>query len=236
MTFLRKSGSLVAVWIMSFTTVPRCSFCSGSRSHGTNSAMIHLMPRPCIKISDTAVFGTPRWASSSCTLSHRSLLIAACTRSTSSGVLLVAGLPECGSFSTDSQPSLKCLWQYFICTSLIVLSTKAFWIIQIVSVEECSSLTQNLMQNRCITRSAILNATATQYSYSLNGVYCPHWLVQWSCHCSLMCIPIRSPWLPGYMDVAQTVLILLTVAGFFLDRPYRLEAEKPVKRYNEGLN
>ena len=31
-------------------------------------------------------------------------------------------------------------------------------------------------------------------------------------------IPIYSPWLPGYIDVMQTVLIL-TIAGLFLDRP-----------------
>ena len=42
-----------------------------------------------------------------------------------------------------------------------------FWIIQIVSAEECSSLTQNLMQIHCSTCSVILNATATQYTYSM---------------------------------------------------------------------
>ena len=36
----------------------------------------------------------------------------------------------------------------------------AFWIIQIVSVEKCSSLMQNLMQIHCSTCSAILHATA----------------------------------------------------------------------------
>ena len=30
-----------------------------------------------------------------------------------------------------------------------------------------------------------------------------------------MHIPVHSPWLPGYMDVAQTVLIILTMVGFF---------------------
>ena len=51
-----------------------------------------------------------------------------------------------------------------------------------------SSLTQNLMQICCSTRSVILNATTTQYTCSLTRVYGPHWLVQWS-HCSRMCIP-----------------------------------------------
>ena len=95
----------------------------------------------------------------------------------------------------------------------------AFWIIQIVFVEECSRLTQNLMQNRCCTRSVILYVTATQYTHSLNGLYRPHWLVQWSHHGSHMCIPVHSPWLPGYINVVQTSLIILTMAGVFLDRP-----------------
>ena len=95
----------------------------------------------------------------------------------------------------------------------------AFWIIWIVSVEECSSLTQNLMENHCSTRSVILNVPATQYTCSLKGVYHSHWLVQWSCHCSCSCIPVHSPWLPGHIDVMQTVLVILTMAGLFLDRP-----------------
>ena len=68
--------------------------------------------------------------------------------------------------------------------------------------------------------SVILNTMATQYTCSLNGTYCPHWLVQWSHHCSCMCIPVHSPWLPGYIDVEWPVLIILTIAGLFLDRPY----------------
>ena len=111
------------------------------------------MPRSCVKISDTVVFGIPRSASSSHTVSCQSLLIAAHPRSTFSGVLLVADLPECGSLSTDSWPSLKCLCHTFICATFIASSPKVFWIIQIVSAEECSCLTQNLMQIHCSTRS-----------------------------------------------------------------------------------
>ena len=80
----------------------------------------------------------------------------------------------------------------------------AFSIIQIVSTEECSSLRQNLMHIYCTTSSVILNVMATQYTCSLNGVYRPHWLVQWSLHCWHMHIPVHSPWLPGYIDVVQT--------------------------------
>ena len=92
----------------------------------------------------------------------------------------------------------------------------AFWVTQIVSTEECSSLMQNLVQIHYSTRSVILNATATQCTCSLNGVYRPHWLVPWNCHCSHMHIP----WLPGYITVLQTILIILTMVGLFLDRPH----------------
>ena len=64
----------------------------------------------------------------------------------------------------------------------------AFWIIWIISAEECSSLTQNLMQIHCSSSSVILNVMTTQYACSLNGVYHPHGLVWWSCHCSHMYI------------------------------------------------
>ena len=35
-----------------------------------------------------------------------------------------------------------------------------------------------------------------------------------------MCIPAHCPWLPGYTDVAQTLLIILTMVGLFPDRPH----------------
>ena len=66
--------------------------------------------------------------------------------------------------------------------------------------------------------SLILNATATQDTCSLSGVYHPHWLVQWSHHRSHICIPVHSPWLPGYINVLQTILVILTMAGLFPDR------------------
>ena len=106
----------------------------------------------------------------------------------------------------------------------------AFWIIQIVSMEEFSSLTQNLMQIHCSTCSVILNLMTTQYTRSLNGVHSPHWLVQWCHHCSHMCIPVHSPWLPGYINVAQCVLIILTMAGLFLDRPHCMYVNRDTKR------
>ena len=46
-------------------------------------------------------------------------------------------------------------------------------------------------------------------------IYRPHWLVQWSPHYSHMPIPVHSPWLPGHTDVAQTILVILTMVGLF---------------------
>ena len=68
---------------------------------------------------------------------------------------------------------------------------------QIVSSEKCFMLMQNLKQIPCCTNSGILNVMSTQDAYSLNGVYHPHWLVQW-CNCSRMHIPVYSLCLLGY--------------------------------------
>ena len=50
----------------------------------------------------------------------------------------------------------------------------AFWILQIISVEECSSLTQYLIQIHRSPHSVILNVTATQYTCPFNSIYCPY--------------------------------------------------------------
>ena len=100
-----------------------------------------------------------------------------------------------------------------------LLIAGAFWTIQIVSMEKCSNLMKNWMQIHCSTCSVILDAMATQYTCSLNVIFGPHWLVQWSHHCSHVSIPILSPWLPGYLDVLSAILIILKMAGLFPDRP-----------------
>ena len=120
--------------------------------------------RHLLKIQDTKTLYIGQWClsplqsghlshSSPRTLSGRSLLTAAHTRSTFSCALLVADLAEHGSLSTDSQPSLNRSCHIFICSALITLTLKAFWIIRIVSAGECCSLTQNLMQTCCSTYS-----------------------------------------------------------------------------------
>ena len=96
----------------------------------------------------------------------------------------------------------------------------AFWIIWRVSMEESSSFMQNLMQIFCSTCSVILNVTATQVTCSLYSVYCPQWLVQWSCHFLHMHIPVHSLRVPGYIDVMPTTLIISTMLRLFLGRPH----------------
>ena len=163
MTFTGKSGFLLAVSSKSCATAARNSFCSHDRSRGTNFAATRFLPRSSVKICETIVHGIPR-SSNSHTVSCQFSFIAARTLSTFSGVLLVEGLPECRSLSTDSWPSLKCRYQNFIWGSLIESSPKAFLIIRIVSVDECPSLKQNLMQIHWSTHSVIVNATVTQHT------------------------------------------------------------------------
>ena len=171
-------------------------------------AIIHFLPRSWIKISDTGVFGISRSASSSHTASHQCLLLQPFSFN-------ILRCPACGrpsrTWITSNRfwPSLKHLCHAFIWAALIASSLKAFRTIQIVSIEECSSLMQNLMQIHCSTCSVILNVMATWYIRSLSDAYCPHWPVLWSRHCSHTRIPVQSPWLPGYIDVAQTVLIYI---------------------------
>ena len=74
------------------------------------------------------------------------------------------------------------------------------------------------MQIYCSTCSFWMQWTHS--TWSLNSTYYPHWLVQWSHHCSGMCIPVHCPWLPSYINVVQTVLVMLTIVGIFLDRPH----------------
>ena len=135
----------------------------------------------------------------------------------------VAGLSHLGDLMFCQNPAQDVIDEWVCCCDEAANHQLpiafAFWVIWIVSREECSSLTQNLMQICCSCCSVILNVTATQYTCSLNGIYRPHWLVQWNRHCSHMHILVHSPWLSGYTAVTQTFLVILTMAGLFLDRP-----------------
>ena len=105
---------------------------------------------------------------------------------------------------------------YFSLKNLSKKSVHYTWKNTVVSAEECLSLTQNSMLISCSTCSVILNVTATQHTCSLKGIYYPHWLVQRSHHCSRMSIAVHPPWLPGYINVVQTILV--DNGRIFLDR------------------
>ena len=79
----------------------------------------------------------------------------------------------------------------------------ASWVIQTASTEECSSLMQNWMQNLFLC--LLSHFECDGHTCSLNSIYHPHWLVQWSHPWSRMHIPVHSPWLPGHIDDTQTV-------------------------------
>ena len=46
-----------------------------------------------------------------------------------------------------------------------------------------------------------------------------------------MRILVHSPWLPGYIDVLQTILIMLTMAGLFPDRPHTFSDIQMMKEF-----
>ena len=62
-----------------------------------------------------------------------------------------------------------------------------------------------------------------------------HMLTQWCLllllTSSSVCIPVHSPWLPGYINVVQTLLIILTMTGLFLDRPHKSDNDFSAHRF-----
>ena len=153
-----------------------------NRSHGTTSRW-HILCRDPASKYRTVVFGIPRSASSSCTISHQSLLNSACTCSTFSHVLRVAGLLECGLFSTDSWPSLKHLCHTLLALHSLHHPQKPPELLDSFH-GGMFKLNTKFDADSLLYFSVMLNAIAMQYTCSLNSVYHPHWLVQWSHHCS----------------------------------------------------
>ena len=73
------------------------------------------------------------------------------------------------------------------------------------------------MQIHCSTHSDILTVTATQNTCSLNGSTAP--TDQYSEVDNVHACSYQSTLLGCGLDVVQTLLIVLTVSGLFLDRP-----------------
>ena len=96
----------------------------------------------------------------------------------------------------------------------------AFWIIWIVSMEEWMfKLNAKFDVDSLLCLFSHFECDGHTVQILTQWHVPPPWLVQWSCHCSCVHIPVHSPLLPGYTNVVQTILIILIVAGLFLDRP-----------------
>ena len=86
----------------------------------------------------------------------------------------------------------------------------AFGIIGIVSAEGCSSLSKTSCRFIAqLTQSFWMWWLQNKHAHTRASTT-PKWLAQWSGHCSHTRIPVHFPWLPGYMDVIQNILIILT--------------------------
>ena len=88
--------------------------------------------------------------------------------------------------------------------------------------EECLSLMRSLMQIRSLLMQSFWMRCHTVHMLTQQCLQ-PHWLVPWSRHRSHMHILVHSPRLPGYIDVTPIILVILTMAGVFLDRPHTSE-------------
>ena len=78
------------------------------------------------------------------------------------------------------------------------------------------------------------DGNAVHNSISLNSIYHRHRLVQWSHQCSHKCIPVFSSWLPGYIDVVQTVS-RQTSYVYFLPKAYKTRELKEKDVCMSGL-
>ena len=141
------------------------------------------------------------------------MLIAACTCSILLGVLLITSLLKCGSLSKDSLSSLKHLCNtYLHCTHCIIPESL---------LNHLNSFCGGMFKLHAKFDADLLLYLLNHFECDGHTVHMfshPHWLVYWSHHFSCVNIPSYCPWLPGYMDMAQTVFVILTMAGLFLDR------------------
>ena len=196
MTSLRKPGSLVAVWIKSLPNAARCSFCSGSRSHGTNFATFHA--KLLHQNLGHSSFWNPQinfhfshFRTNLCWLQPVHV-------QHSQVFCLLLAFQNMDHF----QQILDHLWS-IRATLLFALHSlhhpKKTFESSKVSAEECLRLTQNLMQIPCSTQSFWMWRPHSTHAHSVAPA--TPLTVQWSCPCSHMCIPVPSPWLPGYIDV-----------------------------------
>ena len=212
MNFLRKSGSLVAVWIKSLATAAQYSFCSGSRSHGTNIVMTHFMQRSLVKILDTVVFKSPDQL---LVLTLSVTIFVDCSPYT-------FNILRCSAWCRPSRT-----WITFNRFSTIF---EAFVLHFYLCCTHCI-IPKSLLNHPNSFREVMfkLNAKfdANSLLYLLSHFECHghtvHMLTQWgllppltSTVKSLLFMHMHSsPWLPGYINVTWTILHVLTILDFF---------------------
>lgn len=179
-SFLRKSGALLAVLSKSCTTSVWNSFRCCDRSCGTNFAATCFMPRSSIKVSEILSLWSLQIIFQFCHCKFPVCIDCVVTARTHSKFLGVQ--PAEGLLQSEDRfqqiPShfsfLKHWYNNFIWASLIKSSSKAFLIIWIVSMNECPSLKQNLMQIHWSICLVIENPMGKQCTTPLNGIHC--WL------------------------------------------------------------
>ena len=82
------------------------------------------------------------------------------------------------------------------------------------------------MQIHCSIHSVILNVMATVHMPTQWHLLPPlASRVKSSMFMHTHSCPL-SPWLSGYVDAAQTILVILTMAGIFLKRPHITQNEE----------
>ena len=73
----------------------------------------------------------------------------------------------------------------------------AYSLLYLLSHLECDNLTVHMLTQWCLP-PALTSTVKSSFSH--------------------MHIPVLSPWLPGYIDVVQDILVILTMAGLFPGR------------------
>ena len=166
----------------------------------------------CINLGHSS-FGIPRSASSSRTVSRWSLLIAA----------HIHWRIFMGWLQNIQRSQVFCLLQAFQNVDHFQHVLRHLWSIcatLLFALHSCNIL-ESLLNHLNSFHGGMfkLNAKfdADSLLYLLSHFQCdghtvhmhtqqclyPHWPVQWSCHCSHVCIPVHCPWLPGYSMSCQ---------------------------------
>ena len=96
----------------------------------------------------------------------------------------------------------------------------AFWIIGIVSEGGMFKLNAEFDEDSLLCLLSHFECDGHTVHMLTQGCLPPQLTsTVWCCHCPCMHIPVHSPWLPRYLDIMQTILVILTMVGLFADKP-----------------